>query len=68
MVNLSLLLVYGNIKQSMYKPKHDPGILIWWFCCIRIGAKGKFTSKHYRDLAKKESSQSRQLLNNSKKL
>jgi hypothetical protein len=32
-----LAIAYLNIKLNKYKPKNDPGIVIWWFFCLRIG-------------------------------
>ena len=30
----------------MVTPKNDPGIIIWWLCCIRVGGKGKFSYEY----------------------
>ena len=37
LVNWSAYMVHANIINSYVKPKNDPGILIWWLCCVRIG-------------------------------
>ena len=45
-INTLFLMIYVFIVKSMVTPKNDPGIIIWWLCCIRIGGKGKFSQEY----------------------
>ena len=33
-------LVYLNVYKAVFRPKNDPGIMIWWLCCIKLGRTG----------------------------
>jgi hypothetical protein len=39
LINFTAVMVYVNIIKSVYRPSNDPGILIWWLCCVNIGKK-----------------------------
>ena len=41
-VNFSIGMIYFNIILSVYRPSNDPGIKVWWLCCIRLGQTGKY--------------------------
>ena len=45
MINTMILLIRINIVEHINNPKNDPGIIIWWLCCLSIGQKGKFTKQ-----------------------
>lgn len=38
----SIFLVHLNVNLNVQKPKNDPGIVIWYLCCLRVGASGKY--------------------------
>ena len=46
MINTLFLMLNVFIIESMVTPKNDPGIIIWWLCCIRVGGKGKFSYEY----------------------
>ena len=37
LINVCYLMIYTYIINSYNKPKNDPGIVIWWMCCVRVG-------------------------------
>jgi len=37
MVNISLIMVRVFIVDSTVTPKNDPGITIYWMCCLKFG-------------------------------
>ena len=41
-VNFSIGMIFFNIILSFYRPSNDPGIRVWWLCCIRLGQTGKY--------------------------
>ena len=45
LINTSLALVRLNFIDTFVRPTNDPGIIIWWLCCIRFGHKGKFKTR-----------------------
>jgi hypothetical protein len=45
MLNVGGGLIYLNVLRAVFRPKDDPGILIWWLCCIRIGSRGENAQK-----------------------
>ena len=45
LINTSLAMVKINVVDCIIRPQNDPGILVWWLCCIRFGNKGKFKTE-----------------------
>ena len=45
MIHLSFAVIYVNILNNYLRPQNDPGILIWWLCCLRLGQTGKYAPK-----------------------
>lgn len=45
LMNICYLLIYSNIIHNWNKPSNDPGIVIWWMCCLRLGQSRKFDQK-----------------------
>jgi hypothetical protein len=39
------LFIYFFAYKSNYKPKMDPGVFIWYLCCIRIGQSKLYQNK-----------------------
>lgn len=42
------------IVDSKIIPKNDPGIKIWWLCCIKFGQKGKHSEEYKIKKVKEE--------------
>lgn len=51
LANFCGALIYLNITKAVIRPVDDPGISIWWLCCVKFGRTGKF--KNGRSKAKK---------------
>lgn len=45
MVNFCVFMIYKAIVNPVVKPFNDPGILVWWLCCIRLGHSKKYRKK-----------------------
>lgn len=45
MINFCITMIYLNIHKAIVRPKDDPGMMIWWWCCLRIGRTGKYAKK-----------------------
>jgi len=41
-LNISGGLIYLNVLRAVFRPKNDPGISIWWLCCIKLGRTGTY--------------------------
>ena len=56
MFNSCMFVIRNFVVLDLYAPPNDPGIVIWWLCCLRIGQKGSFTEKaekkRYNELIK----------------
>ena len=48
MINGCAGLIYLNVHKAVIRPVNDPGITIWWLCCIKFGQTGKF-SREFRE-------------------
>ena len=44
-MNVQTYLIRKYIKDADLKPKNDPGIVIWWMCCLRQGQSSSFESQ-----------------------
>jgi hypothetical protein len=42
MLNCLIFLISLTITNAIIKPKRDPGIVIWWLCCLRVGNSKSF--------------------------
>jgi len=42
LLNINGGLIYLNVLRAVFRPKNDPGITIWWLCCIKIGRTGTY--------------------------
>lgn len=40
--NICGYLVWKYVINPPMKPINDPGIVIWWLCCLRVGHTKKF--------------------------
>ena len=45
-LNLSMLFIRVFVVDATIIPKNDPGITIYWLCCLRFGQRGKYTEKY----------------------
>ena len=36
-IYMSIFLIRFNVVKQVMKPENDPGIVIWYFCCLRVG-------------------------------
>ena len=41
-----MIMVRVYIVDSKIVPKNDPGITIYWMCCLKFGQRGKFTEEY----------------------
>jgi hypothetical protein len=48
MINGCAGLIYLNVHKAVIRPVNDPGITIWWLCCIKFGQTGKF-NREFRE-------------------
>ena len=47
MVMIAIRMV---IIENYLLPMHDPGITVWWLCCInKFGQKGKYSEKMIKE-------------------
>jgi len=46
LLNFTVGIVYINVHRAVFRPKNDPGLKIWWLCCIRVGMTGKFLKEN----------------------
>ena len=44
-INSMGALIYYEVNPIV-KLKNDPGIIIWWMCCLRFGQKGKYNKEY----------------------
>ena len=47
MLNIMMISIRVFVIDSTTKPKNDPGIFIWWCCCLKLGQRGTY-SENYR--------------------
>jgi len=59
-------LIYLTVHRAIFRPVNDPGILIWWICCIRVGAKIKHKKFRRMNSKKTETEETRQTEEGSK--
>lgn len=36
-INFCVFMIIRAVIKPVVKPINDPGILVWWMCCIRFG-------------------------------
>lgn len=48
--NLCIYLISQYIWNPVIKPKKDPGLIVWWMCCLRVG----HTKEYTKSLKRKE--------------
>lgn len=44
-ITFSIFLIRFNIITHPNKPQNDPGLVVWYFCCLRVGQSGKYSPK-----------------------
>ena len=44
-VNINCIMIRIHIIDNPIAPRNDPGITIWWLCCLKFGQKGKYLEK-----------------------
>mgnify|MGYP006121657475 CR=1 FL=1 len=52
-INVSMIMVRVFIIDSTTIPKNDPGIVIYWLCCLRFGQRGKYSEEYKMKQVKK---------------
>jgi len=61
-VDFAIGLVYVNIHKAILRPTHDPGITIWWLCCIKLGQTGKYAKSMTKERRKKSVNQKKEIM------
>ena len=47
-LNVMMISIRVFIIDSNITPKHDPGITIYWCCCLKFGRRGKYSEDYRR--------------------
>ena len=42
---MSIIMVLINVIYHTWKPDNDPGLFIWYLCCLRVGQTGKYNKR-----------------------
>jgi len=45
LLNINFVMIRIYVIDNTIAPKNDPGITIWWLCCITFGQKGTYSER-----------------------
>ena len=54
LININFVFIRIYVIDNTIAPKNDPGITIWWLCCIKFGQKGSYSEKNKNNMIKRK--------------